>query len=79
MNRTDAELIAKISFNIHSNGKRLGGRSRNQWNYLQANLKECELFDWKKKSTDRGAGRWDSVRAVGTDNKKKICHHHFYQ
>ena len=41
---------------------------------MQADLKKCRIFDWKKRSTEREEvhrGGEGSHRAVGPDEKKK--------
>ena len=49
---------------------------RRQWNYLQADLKKCKIFDGKKRSTDKDCWtvpyRDEVLRAVEPDKKNNL-------
>jgi hypothetical protein len=61
VNRIDGDKIPKSTFSNQPEGNRL--RNRNQWNCVQADLKKCKIFDWKKRLVKRDSWKW-SIKEV---------------
>ena len=53
----------KSIFGNQPEQNRLKGRSRNRgWNFVNADLKKCKIFNWKKWSKDRQ--RWKAKSLI---------------